>query len=64
MAERSQRTRGPSRFRERDIARAIRAAQKAKIQIAAIRIEVDGALSIIPGEPQTVSISGRNPFDD
>jgi hypothetical protein len=54
--------RGPARFREKDVARAIRGAQKAKISIAAVEISVDGAIRIIPGTP--VSVATPNPWDE
>lgn len=57
-------TRGPVRFREKDVARAIRGAQKAKISIAAVRIEPDGAILVIPGTPEPVAASAPNPWDD
>lgn len=56
--------RGPSRFRERDIVRVIRAARKANMSLAAVRIEPDGAILVIPGEPEPVAVSAPNPLDD
>jgi hypothetical protein len=60
----ARRVRGPSRFREADVARAVRAARKANISIAAVRIEPDGSILVIPGTPESVQPSTRNPFDD
>jgi hypothetical protein len=45
----------PSRarkVRQGDVARAVKAAQKANLPIAAVRIEPDGAIVIIHGAPQ------------
>jgi hypothetical protein len=44
------------------VVKAIKAARKAKLQIAAIRIEPDGTILIVPGTPQRVE--APNPFDD
>ena len=54
--------RGRSRFSQADVARAIRGALKAKLQIAAVRIEPDGTILIIPGTPGPV-VSEANPWD-
>jgi hypothetical protein len=51
------RTRGPARFREKDVTRAIRGAMRAKIEIAAIKIEPDGSILVIPGTPEAVATS-------
>jgi hypothetical protein len=51
------------RFKEADVARAIRAAQKAKLPIAGVRIEPDGAILIIPGTPEAMPSSAPNPWD-
>jgi hypothetical protein len=59
---RPRKTRGPARFKEEDITRAIRAAKRAKMEIAAVRIEPDGTILIIPGTPQPVQ--PPNPFDE
>jgi len=40
-----------------DITRAVKAAQKAKLPIAGVRIEPDGSILIIHGEPQVVAAS-------
>ena len=48
----SRKPRGPSRFTQADVARAIRAAKKEKLEIACIRIEPDGTILIVPGTPK------------
>lgn len=53
-----------SKFRQADVARALKGAQKAKLQIAAVRIEPDGTIIVIPGTPEPVPSSERNPWDD
>ena len=53
--DRLRRQRGPSRFTQADLARAIRAAKKEKLEIAAIRIEPDGTILIVPGSPRSVA---------
>jgi hypothetical protein len=45
------------------VTRVIRAAQSAKLDIAAIRIEPDGTILVIPGTPSPVQLSGLNPWD-
>jgi hypothetical protein len=52
------------KFTEADVARAIKAAQKANIRIACIRIEPNGTILIIPGTPEPVADSDRNPWDE
>ena len=56
--------RRPARFTEADVSRAIKAAQKAKLPIACIRITPDGEILVIPGNPQPVPISAPNPWDE
>lgn len=60
----ARRVRGPARFRETDVVRIIKAARKAALPLAAVRIEVDGSIVVIPGQPESVQPSIRNPFDD
>lgn len=64
MTAPARKPRGPARFREKDVARAIRGAQKAKIPIAAVRIEPDGNILVIFGTPEPVAVSDRNEWDD
>lgn len=64
MTEPVRRVRGPARFREKDVVRIIKAARKANMAVAAVRIEPDGSILVIPGAPETIPYSGANPFDD
>jgi acetyl/propionyl-CoA carboxylase alpha subunit len=57
-------TRGPARFREKDVVRVIRAARKANMPLAAVRIEPDGSILVIPGTPEAVAVSPPNEWDD
>ena len=41
-----------ARFTQANIARAVKGAKKAKLAIASVRIERDGAIVIVPAEPQ------------
>jgi hypothetical protein len=53
------------RFTQSDLYRAIRAAQEAKLKIAEIRIERDGAILIVPGTPKAVPHSQEdNEWDE
>lgn len=53
-----------SRFTEADVQRAIKAAQKAKLPLAAVRILPDGTILIVSGQPESVQPSASNPWDD
>lgn len=64
MTESARHVRGPSRFKETDVARAIRAARKANIPIAAVKITQDGDILIISGTPEPVAVWAVNPLDD
>ena len=55
--------RGPCRFTQSDVTRAIRAALAANLEIAAVRINPDGSILIIPGTPIAVPPSEANPWD-
>lgn len=55
--------RGPSRFTQAEVTRVIKATQAAKLEIAAIRIEPDGTILVIPGTPSSVSPCEVNPWD-
>lgn len=55
--------RGRGRFTQAEITRAIRGAQKAALQIAAVRILPDGTILIIPGTPASVAPWEANPWD-
>jgi hypothetical protein len=52
------------KFRQADVTRALKAAQMARVPIAAVRIEPDGTIIVIPGTPEPVPSSERNPWDD
>jgi hypothetical protein len=56
--------RGPSRFTQADVARAIRAAKKENLSIAAVRIEPDGTILIVPGRPQSVPDLETSEWDE
>lgn len=60
---RGRRPRGPSRFTQADLRRVIKAAQAAKLPVAAIRIEPDGSILIIPASPAPVARPETNPWD-
>jgi hypothetical protein len=52
------------KFRQAEVARALKAAQKAKVPIACVKIEPDGSILLIPGQPPTVPSSpSPNPWD-
>jgi hypothetical protein len=55
--------RGPARFRAADVKRAFLGAQAAKIPVAAVRIEPDGSILVIPGTPEAVPASTPNEWD-
>lgn len=55
------RKRRPPRFSQRDLARAIKTFVQAGLQVAAVRIEADGALVIVPGTP--AAVLQQNPWD-
>lgn len=57
-------SRGPAKFTAADVKRAFLGAIKAKIPVAAVKIQPDGCILVIPGTPEAVSVSERNPFDD
>jgi hypothetical protein len=51
-------SRGPTTFRQRDVAAAIRAARRAGIEVARIKIERDGTITIISGKPEEPDTTG------
>lgn len=59
----ARRPRGKSRFTQADVTRVIRAAMAAQLRIAAVRIEPDGTILVIPGTPSLVAVSELNPWD-
>lgn len=60
----NKRSRGRSRFTQADVTRAIRGAMLATLPIAAVRIEPDGSILIVPGNRQTVASLEANPWDE
>ncbi len=52
-----------ARFRQADLVRALKGAQKAELSIAYVRIEPDGTILIVPGAPEQMSHSVPNPWD-
>jgi hypothetical protein len=56
--------RRPVLFTAPDLTRAIKAALRAGLPIASVRIEPDGAIIILPGKPEDVAPSPTpNPWD-
>ena len=54
-----------AKFKQADVTRAIKGAQKAKVQIACVKIGPDGTIALIPGQPSDMSQSpSHNPWDD
>src|SRR5262245_13733788 len=51
-----------AKFRQADVTRAVKAAKKAKLTIAGVRIEPDGTIVIIHGAPQPVSPPHQRPM--
>ena len=50
--------------RATEISRAIKALKKVGLEVAAVRVEPDGAVTIIPGSPTDVALSPQpNPWD-
>lgn len=64
MASTATSKRGRSRFTQADVAKAIRAARKEKLDIAYVRIEPDGSILIAHGEPVPAAPAEANPWDD
>jgi hypothetical protein len=53
------------RFKQADVARAVKAAQKAKLPIGGVRIEPDGSILIVTGQPEPVAPSDAlNEWED
>lgn len=57
------RPRGKCRFTQSEVERAIRAAKRADLSIACVRIEADGTILIVHGEPSSVAPLEVNPWD-
>jgi len=54
----------PSRFKQAAVAGTIKVLRKAGLGIAAVKVEPDGTVIVIPGTPEAVPSSERNPWDD
>jgi hypothetical protein len=53
--------RGPSRFKLRDVARAIKAAIATGLDIARIEFATDGSFSVVAGKPTVASSEDETP---
>jgi hypothetical protein len=61
---RPSRPRRPALFTARDLTRALKAAQRAGLPIASVRIEPTGTIVILPGTPAPMAVSAeRNDWD-
>jgi hypothetical protein len=56
--------RGRVAFKERDLARALRAAQKSGVPMQRIEIDREGRIVMIPGTPSTAAPAEHNPWDE
>jgi hypothetical protein len=57
--------RGKQKFKQRDVARAIRAVQAAGLEVGRVDIAPDGTITIRPGKPEpTETESKRNEWDE
>jgi hypothetical protein len=58
--------RGPSRFRQGDVTKAVKAAKAAGVDVARIEVSSDGKIAIItgkPGEANEANSEAANPWD-
>jgi|SRR5262245_16088185 len=55
--------RRPARFRQAELERTVKALRKTGLEIAAVKVEPDGTLIVIPGVPSSVPTSPANPWD-
>jgi hypothetical protein len=63
-APKARKPRRPALFTVRDLTRALKAAQRAGLPIASVRIEPSGAIVILPGSPVAVAPFPQvNPWD-
>lgn len=53
-----------ARFRQTELERTVKAMRKAGLDIAAVKVEPDGTLIVIPGAPELVPPSKPNPWDE
>ena len=56
--------RGPCRFKQRDVARAFKAAKAAGVKVARVDLAPDGTISVIPAYPQNPQNPSNNEWDD
>jgi hypothetical protein len=54
-----------SKFTKSEIARAVRGVQSLGLEIASVKIEVDGTITVIPGAPiaKVIGEVNTNPWD-
>jgi hypothetical protein len=55
--------RGPTTFRQRDVAAAIKAAKSAGIEVARVEIGKDGKIVIVTGKPEQPPVGDTNEWD-
>jgi len=56
--------RGPQTFRQRDVAAAIKAARQAGIEIARVKIEKDGTITVVSGAAPAAALPPANEWDE
>jgi len=56
-------SRGPHKFKQRDIARAIKAVRSTGAQVRSVEIDLDGKIAVQIGDA-VVEHSGRSEWDD
>ena len=56
--------RGRVAFKERDLRRAMRAAQKSGMSVARVEIDREGRIILVPGKPGEAAPADRNEWDD
>jgi hypothetical protein len=57
-------SRGPQRFRQRELARALRAADKSGVPVKYVKLTREGEIIIIPGTPVQPPGQERNEWDE
>ena len=56
--------RRPCRFKQRDVARAFKAAKAAGVEVARVDLAPNGTISVIPADPQNPQNPSNNEWDD